>query len=187
MELRSTKIDTPCGEVFIALFPKVGPRGHRERIFEILSAACGKKVSEADMVVNPDSPRPFFPERDFDANWTHSGDVCALAYSFDTVVGLDLEFFRRNRQSLAERFFSEEEVLYLQKASRFDSEFFRLWCRKEAYYKCHGGDFFAGTLRRPMLSDIIDGVNLIDLDAKSLAPDLIGTGEAAMCLAVELP
>lgn len=187
MELRSTKIDTPCGEVYIAMFPKEGTRGHRAHIFDILSSACGKKVSEDDMVVNSDSPRPFFPEQDFDANWTHSGDVCALAYSFDAVVGLDLEFFRRNRLSLAERFFSEEEVLHLQGASQFDSEFFRLWCRKEAFYKCHGGDFFAGTLRRPMLSDVIEGVHLIDLDAKKLAPDLIGAGNAAMCLAVELP
>jgi phosphopantetheinyl transferase len=187
MELRSTKIDTPCGEVYIAIFPKEGARGHRARIFDILSSACGKKVLESDMVINSDSPRPFFPEQDFDANWTHSGDVCALAYSFDAVVGLDLEFFRRNRQSLAERFFSEEEVLYLQGAPQFDSEFFRLWCRKEAFYKCHGGDFFAGTLRRPMLTDVIEGVHLIDLDAKQLAPDLIGAGNAAMCLAVELP
>ena len=187
MELRSSRIETPCGDVFIAIFPKEGPRGHRERIFEILSSACGKKVSEGDMVVNPDSPRPFFPERDFDANWTHSGDVCALAYSFDAVVGLDLEFFRRNRQSLAERFFSEEEVQHLQGVPQFDAEFFRLWCRKEAYYKCHGGDFFAGTLRRSMLVDIVDGVHLVDLDAKKLAPELVGTRNAAMCLAVEQP
>jgi len=187
MELRSSRIETPYGEVFITIFSKEGPRGHRERIFEILSSACGKKVSEGDMVVSPDSPRPFFPERDFDANWTHSGDVCALAYSFDAVVGLDLEFFRRNRQSLAERFFSEEEVLHLHGSQQFDAEFFRLWCRKEAYYKCHGGDFFAGTLRRSMLVDIVDGVHLLDLDAKKLAPELVGARNAAMCLAVEQP
>jgi hypothetical protein len=186
MEMKSTKILTPCGDVFVTMFPTEGRRGHRERIFEILSAACGKKVSQADMVVNPDSPRPFFPERDFDANWTHSGNVCALAYSFDAMVGLDLEFFRKNRQSLAERFFSEEEVSYLLATQHFDSEFFRLWCRKEAYYKCHGGDFFAGTLRRPMLLDVVDDVHLVDLDAKKLAPDLMGAGDAAMCLAVEL-
>jgi hypothetical protein len=186
MELKPTKIITPYGEVFVAMFPKEGRRGHRERIFEILSAACGKKVSEADMVVSPDSPRPFFPERDFDANWTHSGNVCALAYSFDAVVGLDLEFFRKNRQSLAERFFSEEEVSYLLGIQNFDREFFRLWCRKEAYYKCHGGDFFAGTLRCSMLSDDVNGVRLVDLDTKKLAPDLFGAGDAAMCLAVEL-
>jgi hypothetical protein len=183
----SSKIITPCGEVFVSLFPKVKGRGHREIIFNILSNACGKKVSEQDMVVNADYPRPFFPERDFDANWTHSGDVCALAYSFDAMVGLDLEFFRKNRQSLAERFFCEEEVRHLQEVPQFDSEFFRLWCRKEAYYKCHGGDFFAGTLRRSMLTDIVEGVHLLDLDAKKLAPEIIGAGDAAMCLAVELP
>ena len=182
----STKIITPCGEVFVSLFPKVGKRGHRECIFEILSNACGKKVSEEDMVVNADYPRPFFPERDFDANWTHSGDVYALAYSFDAMVGLDLEFFRRNRQSLAERFFCEEEVQYLRGVPEFDNEFFRLWCRKEAYYKCHGGDFFAGSLRRSMLPDTIDSVHLLDLHAPKLAPELIGTEDVAMCLAVEL-
>ena len=182
----STKIITPCGEVFVSLFPKVGKRGHRECIFEILSNACGKKVSEEDMVVNADYPRPFFPERDFDANWTHSGDVCALAYSFDAMVGLDLEFFRRNRQSLAERFFCEEEVQYLRGVPEFDNEFFRLWCRKEAYYKCHGGDFFAGSLRRSMLPDTIDSVHLLDLHAPKLASELIGTEDVAMCLAVEL-
>ncbi|MBR3668675.1 4'-phosphopantetheinyl transferase superfamily protein [uncultured Fibrobacter sp.] len=182
----TTKILTPCGEVFITLFPKAGKLGHRERIFRILSNACGKTVSEGDMVVNADYPRPFFPEQDFDANWTHSGDICALAYSFDAMVGLDLEFFRRNRQSLAERFFCEEEVQHLRNVPQFDKEFFRLWCRKEAYYKCHGGDFFAGSLRRSMLPDVIDSVYLQDLHAPRLAPELIGTEDVAMCLAVEL-
>jgi hypothetical protein len=36
------------------------------------------------------------------------------------------------------------------------------------------------------LLDVVDGVHLVDLDAKKLAPDLMGAGDAAMCLAVEL-
>lgn len=180
------KISTPCGDVFLSAFLKNGEIGHRERIYQVLADACGRTVTANDMKVVEGSTRPFFPELDLDANWTHSQDVCVLAYSFDCMVGIDLEFHRRNRRSLAERFFSEEEISFLQTAESFDEEFFRLWCRKEAYYKCHGGDFFSETLRRSMLCDKVENVHLIDLDLKKIAPSLIGANEAGMCLAVEL-
>lgn len=181
------KISTPCGDVFVVAFPKVANVSHREHIYKILSRATGKVVSENDMALAKGAPRPFFPELDLDANWTHSQDVCVLAYSFDAMVGIDLEFHRKSRQTLADRFFSEDEVQFLHDAESFDREFYRLWCRKEAFYKCHGGDFFAESLRRSMLGDSVENVHLLDLDAQRIAPDLIGDKEAGLCLAVELP
>jgi hypothetical protein len=69
-------------------------------------------------------------------------------------------------------------------------EFFKLWCRKEAFYKCVGGEFFEGTLRRdmqknPVLVERPDSVepvavHFVDLEAAAIGAPMC----AAFCVAV---
>ena len=155
------------GMVYLAVLPK---ENHRERIFDALSRALGTKVTAADLRCPGGSTRPEFPGLHIDANWTHSKDVCVLAYSRECRAGVDLEFHSRNRLKLADRFYSAEEVERLHQLLANEGEssaqrfFYTLWCRKEAFYKCRCGDFFEGTLRRDMRADLVESVSLADLN-----------------------
>ncbi len=182
MENEWFPVSTLHGMVYLTVVPKVN---HREQIFKKLSDALNRKVSEQDLKTRTGSTRPEFPELSIDANWTHSKDTCVLAYSKECRVGVDLEFHSRNRLKLADRFYSKVEVDRLHQVLQDEGEeachklFYTLWCRKEAFFKCFGGDFFEGTLRRPLLEPRIENVQLTDLDPAELGIQ----GDCSLCLA----
>jgi hypothetical protein len=106
--------------------------------------------------------KPFIKNIKVMTNWSHSHGRLVLALascdSASCEVGIDLEFHKkRDIQKLAERFYNPLECKDLQ-----IPEFYRLWARKEALYKCRGGDFF-GTLRADTRESWQDGTRLIDL------------------------
>ena len=156
---------------------------HRDVIFEILSRYTGREVSANNLTkvrgildgASSRGERPSFLSLDFDVNWTHSGGECVVAFgekgSLDCGTGLhlgvDMEMHNPRRLPVANRFFSLEEKALLKGFSpsgdlqcpdvdaenRCVREFFRLWCRKEAFYKCVGGSFFEGAVGRNMLDN----------------------------------
>jgi 4'-phosphopantetheinyl transferase len=81
-----------------------------------------------------------FPDLRF--NLSHSGNVAVLAITRCRQVGIDVEQIRDevNPMELASRFFSRQEVKWLQ--AQPDSErlssFFACWTAKEAYVKARG-------------------------------------------------
>lgn len=188
-------VETPLGVVHLAGFAQ--KPDHRSVIFEILSDYCGESLTATDLVESKNNPRPCFPKLDFDVNWSHSQGYCVCAFGGRGTlerlrIGVDLERYSPKRLHLAERFFSKEESAWL---STLDSEwaqeqFFKLWCRKEAFYKCVGGEFFEGTLRRdmqknPVLVEVPDlvepvAVHFMDLEAAAVGAPML----AALCLAV---
>jgi len=71
-------------------------------------------------------------------NWSNSKRECILAYSKKYEVGVDLEFYRnRNFEAISKRFFAPSE------ATNRAEKFYFCWTKKEAYYKCLGGEFFS--------------------------------------------
>ena len=188
-------VETPLGVVHLAGFDQ--KPDHRSVIFGILSEFCGESVTAADLVESKENTRPEFPKLDFDVNWTHSGGYCVCAFGERGTrgrlrIGVDLERYSPKRLHLAERFFSKEESAQLATldVDQAQKEFFKLWCRKEAFYKCVGGEFFEGTLRRdmqknPVLVDAPDlvepvAVHFVDLDAAVVGSPML----AALCVAV---
>ena len=171
MENEWLPVSTLHGMVYLTVVPKAN---HREQIFKKLSDALSRKVTERDLKIREGSTRPEFPELSIDANWTHSKDTCVLAYSRECRVGVDLEYHSRNRLKLADRFFSTVEIDRLHQILQADGDaaaqkfFYTLWCRKEALFKCRGGDFFEGTLRKPVLETCVGDVHLTDLDPAEL-------------------
>ncbi len=147
------ELKTPLGSVFWCRVPL---KDHRKAILSELSRASGTTLSEADIVSAPNG-RPEFSRGGFDANWTHSKGICVLAYSFSLRVGVDIEKIRPRTLRIAERFFSieEKEALFRSGLSEEASlaEFYRLWCRKEALFKCAGGSFFEDALSQSVLSE----------------------------------
>jgi hypothetical protein len=82
--------------------------------------------------------KPCLPQGLGFANWSNSMGECVLAYSQECDVGIDLEFCKeRNFEAISKRFFAECELA--KKAETF----YPLWTKKEAYYKCMGGEFFS--------------------------------------------
>ncbi len=156
------ELKTPLGSVFWCLVPL---KDHRKAILSELSEASGMELSESDISTAPNG-RPEFPICGFDANWTHSKGICVLAYSFSLRVGVDTEKLRPRTLRIAERFFSreEKEVLFQNGLSKEDSlaEFYRLWCRKEALFKCAGGSFFEDVLPRSVIPEKIGDTILYD-------------------------
>ena len=188
-------VETPLGVVHLAGFDQ--KPDHRSVIFGILSEFFGESVTAADLVESKENTRPEFPKLDFDVNWTHSGGFCVCAFGERGTrgrlrIGVDLERYSPKRLHLAERFFSKEESAQLAtlNVDQAQKEFFKLWCRKEAFYKCVGGEFFEGTLRRDMQKnpvlverpDLVEpvAVHFVDLDAAVVGMPT----PAALCIAV---
>lgn len=191
--LKRFNVATPAGVVHLVAFEKLN---HRQAIIDILSEVSGTPLVLADIVQNEKNSRPEIPAIDFDVNWTHSRNVCVLAFGepgtklreeFCFTVGVDFEVHRPNRIHIADRFFSAEEVSYLKSMdpSLAQVEFFRLWCRKEALFKCAGGSFFEGSMRCSVLDDSVKvgpgQVYFVDLDG---AGELDLDYRASLCVAV---
>jgi hypothetical protein len=191
-------VDSPLGVVHLAGFAQ--KPNHRAVIFEVLSEYAGVPVTAEDLVESKEEPRPTFPKLDFDVNWTHSDGYCVVAFGErgsrgSLRLGVDLERYSPKRLHLADRFFSAEEAAFIKTLTGSDAagaerEFFKLWCRKEAFYKCVGGEFFEGTLRRDMQKnpvlverpDLVEpvAVHFVDLDAAAVGFPI----RAALCIAV---
>jgi len=82
--------------------------------------------------------KPYLPEGQGFVNWSNSQGKHILAYSKELEVGVDLEFYRnRNFEAISKRFFAPSEITSEAEI------FYNLWTKKEAYYKCMGGEFFS--------------------------------------------
>jgi len=82
--------------------------------------------------------KPYLPPGMGFVNWSNSRGECVFAYSKELNVGIDLEFYKkRNFEAISKRFFAKNEL-----ASKAEA-FYLLWTKKEAYYKCMGGEFFS--------------------------------------------
>ena len=157
------KVNTPFGLVNWCVLPV---KNHLDEILSVLSSVSGMQLTRVDIKRTPDG-RPEFPDCGFDANWTHSKDTCVLAYSFTAKVGVDIEKLRPRALRIAERFFAKEETTLLLKSGLSPEkalrQFYRIWCRKEALFKCIGGSFLSGVLSRNVLEEEVDGARLIDI------------------------
>lgn len=194
--IRRMDVVTPCGVVHLAAFPKGGDGipPHREVIFRILSDYIGAPVTAGDLLsVEGESasvtPRPTFPKLDFDVNWTHSGKECVVAYgprgslvqNVGLHLGVDMEVHNPKHLRVAKRFYAPEENVCLESLDEGlrSQEFFRLWCRKEALFKCVGGSFFEGSVGRNVLvNPLSDGNRLVHF------VDLPWDGPSSLCVAV---
>lgn len=82
--------------------------------------------------------------REFDVNWSHSGECLIAACGAGVRVGVDLEWRRPRFKALAiaRRFFAPEEIaaleLLVDDPTALQWQFTRLWCAKEAVLKAHG-------------------------------------------------
>lgn len=72
-------------------------------------------------------------------NLSHSKNMVVCAVS-EGIVGCDIEKISKLPEKVADRFFCEDEIKYLNQVSaeKRSEEFFRLWTMKESYIKMTG-------------------------------------------------
>ena len=107
----------------------------------LLRKALGDEAYERAEFARNDHGKPYIVGHPIHYNISHSGQYVVLVTA-DSEVGVDVQEKRAARmESLAKRFFSEEEW---QAVSACESEeakrdlFYHIWCRKEAYGKYLG-------------------------------------------------
>jgi hypothetical protein len=130
------------GSVFIYAMPK--NNDSKTWPLEILKQI----LKQEKLKIKPNSfGKPCLPQGMGFVNWSNSKGECVLAYSKECNVGIDLEFYKeRNFEAISKRFFANSEI-----TSQAEN-FYLLWTKKEAYYKCKGGEFFSA-LKSDLYSD----------------------------------
>ena len=116
---------------------------------------------------------------------SHShGTALLAAGAYALPLGVDIEFHRDPWPSnLAERYFADGEKALLKGEDpvHAGTTFFRLWSRKEAYYKCAGGAFLGGALSLDLRPHRVGDVMLWDLQGP-FAAEGHSLGLAAMAI-----
>jgi 4'-phosphopantetheinyl transferase len=84
-------------------------------------------------------------EQQLEFNLSHSSDLCLLAVTLDSEIGIDIECCSEGRDylALARRFFSQPE-LELIEHSTDAGLFYRMWVLKEAAVKARGMRLLSG-------------------------------------------
>lgn len=120
------------------------PRGQRaEPLARCWLAGQLGRPAEALVITRSAHGRPMLgAPAGFDCNWSHSGDLLALALGRDMQVGIDIERVRPRPKALelARRWFTDGEADWLAslEPAAIGHAFLRLWCAKEAVLKAHG-------------------------------------------------
>ncbi|MBE0638778.1 MAG: 4'-phosphopantetheinyl transferase superfamily protein [Bacteroidales bacterium] len=98
-------------------------------------------IRDSDVVLGyNDHNKPFLKNRqNLHFNVSHSGSWIVAAFS-EKIVGIDIERVKKANLEVAHRYFSEEEVFFLDQIeeSAKDEWFFKFWTIKESYLKAVG-------------------------------------------------
>ena len=106
----------------------------------ILTWKHGQKVSSDDISISPSGKPELKGYRNIHFNTSHTrgGMICAVG---SHKLGVDIEYLRRARYSLANRYFHEQEIQFVfHQSEGIDLRFIQVWTRKEAYIKALGQD-----------------------------------------------
>lgn len=149
----------------------------------LIGAALEIAPAEVELSRDPQG-KPMLLKGGLHFNWSHSHDACVFAWSRTARLGVDIEFHRDPWPvNLAERYFADGEKALLKGEDpvHAGTTFFRLWSRKEAYYKCAGGAFLGGALSLDLRPHRVGDVMLWDLQGP-FAAEGHSLGLAAMAI-----
>ena len=132
----------------------------------LLRRALGDKAYEQAEFAKNEHRKPYIAGHPIHYNISHSGQYVVLVTS-KSEVGVDIQEKRGSRmESLAKRFFAEEEWQAVSKCEREEEKkdlFYRIWCRKEAYGKYLGTGLSSNLLGVNVLEEL-DNIKFHDLE-----------------------
>ena len=104
--------------------------------------------------------KPYIAERnDIHFNISHSGDYIAIALS-DNPIGIDIEQIRPVNISTIKEILNNEELKLFYDSKDKESEFIKLWTRKEAVIKLHGEKIYSSDIRNCIKDEVINSEKL---------------------------
>ncbi len=128
-----------------------------------------KKITNTNVeiphIIRERNKKPYFKldENKYNIQFSvsHTGNIWCCAMS-NVDVGIDIQRVQveeknlKNYRKLSEKFFHQEELLYLGIKNEVDKnididKFFKLWTAKEAYGKYLGNGIFQGTLKEQLV------------------------------------
>ena len=159
----------------------------RGALRSLLSRYTGVPAAEVEFEYTANGkPSVRHPKTPIRFNLSHSGDLCVIAFSATTELGVDIEESERRLEALeiSERFFTPEEHAAIQNGedSKRVETFLRFWTAKEAVMKGAG----LGLLLEPnAIAVALDPLRIVslrvdvqctwNLHAFDPAPGYIGT------------
>lgn len=109
-----------------------------------------REMLESKGITNPEfytdeKGKPYIKGNPLYFSISHSGSFVACAID-SRPVGIDIEAYRNIPDTLAKRFCTEEELLFIfEKSDKINvKKFFSVWTAKEAYLKCTGEGLSGG-------------------------------------------
>lgn len=106
----------------------------------LLNYALKREMADIELPIIWETDRNgklFVPDIPFYVNLSHSEDYAVCAVS-DREVGVDIQKHKETSESLAARFFTVDEYMYIKSAPDFSSAFYDIWTRKESLIKAAG-------------------------------------------------
>ena len=109
-----------------------------------ISSRFHLQLSEIDIEFSPHGKPYLKGVHNLDFNISHSGDIFAIGISGHGLIGVDIEkeVSLKRLQTLANKFFLEDEKFYLSQINDISSKknlFTKIWTAKEATIKALGG------------------------------------------------
>lgn len=101
---------------------------------KLLLINLGNSVLKRDIKIEYfDSGKPYIKDSSYGISISHSKDMALVAINEDA-VGADIEVVRPYNEKLIKRYFSKEEIAFIDSPEKF----FTVWTVKEAYLKLTG-------------------------------------------------
>lgn len=94
----------------------------------------GHSILKKDIKIEcTDSGKPYIKDSSYGISISHSKDMALVAIN-ENAVGADIEVVRPFNEKLIKRYFSKEEIAFIDSPEKF----FTIWTVKEAYLKLTG-------------------------------------------------
>ena len=101
---------------------------------KLLLINLGNSVLKRDIKIEYfDNGKPYILDSSYGISISHSKDMALVAINEDA-VGADIEVVRPYNEKLIKRYFSKEEIAFIDSPEKF----FTVWTVKEAYLKLTG-------------------------------------------------
>jgi 4'-phosphopantetheinyl transferase len=145
LEVAASKI-LEAGTIFLTeiyFLPLHKPQSNSElsrQAHELLRFIAKQTLGTADeqfLLAKNEFGKPYLTSHpDFHFNISHTQNAITIAFS-DVEIGVDIERVRESEMQIAHRFFTSNEISYIEAGDKAE-RFFEIWTKKEAYIKWQG-------------------------------------------------